>query len=229
MKISMKSLNPALAVITLTLAGCSASTDMGVSNNSGAGTGVPAASTPVAAVPEPDSGAANSAEPVAPVSQSNADEAMFVANAAAVSCDANADTFNDTMLAMVNNSRKVARMCGTISKAAVGSVTWSNRLTEAAELHAQDMVDVNFFDHTGSDGLGVSDRASGVGYTWRAIGENIAAGQMDIEEVHQGWLDSPGHCRNIMNTMFTEVGAACITTDAADYQSYWVVVFGDTF
>ena len=104
---------------------------------------------------------------------------------------------------------------------------WNNRLAQAAANHANDMVTHNFFSHDGSDGLGVSDRADAVAYNWRAIGENIAAGQRDIEEVHQGWLDSPGHCRNIMNSLYTEVGAACVTSNSADYGTYWVVVFGD--
>ena len=73
----------------------------------------------------------------------------------------------------------------------------------------------------------MSDRADSVAYNWRAIGENIAAGQLEIEEVHQGWLDSPGHCRNIMNPLFTEVGAACVTGVDTDYGTYWAVVFGD--
>ncbi|OED39945.1 hypothetical protein AB833_13270 [Chromatiales bacterium (ex Bugula neritina AB1)] len=154
---------------------------------------------------------------------------MLVASASSVACDASTDEFRDTMLAMVNNSRKTARMCGASSEMAVGAVSWNDLLTNAAVLHARDMVEFNFFSHTGSDGLGVSHRADGVGYTWSAIGENIAAGQPDIAEVHQGWLDSPGHCRNIMHPGFTEIGAACITTNSAEYPSYWVVVFGDKF
>ena len=152
---------------------------------------------------------------------------QLVANAGSVACAAPAADFENTMLAVVNQSRGVARMCGDESRDAVGSVIWNNQLAQAAVNHANDMVTHNFFSHDGSDGLGVSHRADAVSYNWRAIGENIAAGQRDIEEVHQGWLDSPGHCLNIMNRLYTEVGAACVTTDTADYGTYWVVVFGD--
>ncbi len=152
---------------------------------------------------------------------------QLVANAGAVECAAPTAEFENTMLAVVNQSRGVARMCGDESYDAVGSVLWNNQLSQAAVNHANDMVTHNFFSHDGSDGLSVSHRADAVSYNWRAIGENIAAGQMDIEEVHQGWIDSPGHCRNIMNSLYTEVGAACVTTDSANYGSYWVVVFGD--
>ena len=152
---------------------------------------------------------------------------QHVANSSNIKCDASIADFQSTMLAVINDSRLSARMCGAASHAAVDSVMWNDRLTAAAVAHAGDMVRFNFFDHTGSDGLSVSDRADSAGYNWRAVGENIAAGQIDVEEVHDGWLASPGHCRNIMNPLYTEVGAACIVTENADFGSYWVVVFGD--
>ena len=84
----------------------------------------------------------------------------------------------------------------------------------------------NFFSHTGSDGLQPWDRAVAEGYAYRSIGENIAAGQGSVGEVQSGWMDSPGHCRNIMNSGYVEVGAACVVDSNAQYQRYWTVVFG---
>lgn len=40
------------------------------------------------------------------------------------------------------------------------------------------------------------------------------------------WLASPGHCANLMNPMFTEVGAAYATATNADYGVYWTMLFG---
>lgn len=156
-----------------------------------------------------------------------AGDAILVANASGVACEASAESFRQTMLAVINDSRQQLQMCGSASRPAVGLVSWNDRLSAAAAAHARDMVTVNFFSHDGSDGLGVSDRADSAGYDWRAIGENIAAGQLDIEEVHQGWLASPGHCRNIMNGLYTEVGADCLSNSNTDFGTYWVVVFGD--
>ena len=158
--------------------------------------------------------------------QTTADVAL-VANASSVPCDAPSGNFQDTMLAMVNNSRRSARQCGIASMPVVPQVTWNDQLAVAAAVHANDMVATNIFSHTGSDGLSVADRSLAAGYDWRAVGENIAAGQRDVAEVHQGWLDSPGHCRNIMNSIYTEIGAACVSSDSTDFGSYWVVVFGD--
>ncbi len=153
---------------------------------------------------------------------------QLVDNASSVSCTAsNTDEFRETMLAVIRAARSAYRMCGESGHEATGTVTWNPLLAQAALNHVQDMAYVNFFSHEGSDGLSVSNRADNVGYNWRAIGENIAAGQLEIEEVHQGWLDSPGHCRNIMNPLFTEVGAACVPGTDTDYGTYWAVVFGD--
>lgn len=152
----------------------------------------------------------------------------LVDNASAIACTASdSEAFRETMLAVIRAARAASRMCGDGIHQATGTVTWNPLLEQAALSHVQDMAYVNFFSHEGSDGLSVSNRADNVGYNWRAIGENIAAGQLDIDEVHQGWLDSPGHCRNIMNPLFTEVGAACVPGVDTDYGTYWAVVFGD--
>ena len=132
------------------------------------------------------------------------------------------------MLELVNATRIEARMCGTLERAAVSTVQWNTSLAAAAQFHANDMTVNNFFSHTGSDGLGVVDRVEATGYVWRAVGENIAAGQLDVAAVHQGWVDSQGHCVNIMNSAFTEVGAACVSDPGTDFGNYWVVVFGDS-
>lgn len=153
---------------------------------------------------------------------------MLIGAASTVVCDADAAEFNPTMLALINASRVEARMCGSNLRAPVPTLQWNDKLAVAATMHGNDMASNNFFDHTGSDGLGVGDRATAATYNWRAVGENIAAGQLDQAEVHQGWLDSEGHCINIMNQLFTEVGAACINNSSSDFGNYWVVVFGDS-
>ena len=151
-----------------------------------------------------------------------------LANAAEVRCLADPDVFNETMLELINAARIEARMCGDTSHDAVPTLTWNNQLSQAALVHARDMAANNFFSHFGSDGLDVANRVDAVKYPWRAVGENIAAGQEDHSEVHQSWVESPGHCRNIMNELFTEVGAACVVDSDSDFETYWVVVYGDS-
>ena len=56
------------------------------------------------------------------------------------------------------------------------------------------------------------------------MGENIAAGQPTPESVVAGWLRSEGHCRNIMNPGFRELGLGF--AQGGTYGTYWVQDFG---
>jgi len=184
----------------------------------------------VAQLPVPETTIAGPATPpdAGPQDSSLTLDQFVLDNAVNVGCEAAPSVFNETMLQLINASRTEARMCGLTSHAAVAKVTWNSQLAQAARAHSSDMAANNFFLHVGSDGLTVSDRVDATNYPWRAVGENIAAGQLDQAEVHQGWVDSPGHCRNIMNDAFSEVGAACVRDSGTDFGTYWVVVFGDS-
>jgi uncharacterized protein YkwD len=131
------------------------------------------------------------------------------------------------MLTRVNNERQQARTCGSSLYAATSPLAWHCSLEAAAQIHSTDMADNNFFSHTGSDGSNAGQRISATGYSWRAWGENIAAGYATVESVVTGWLDSPGHCGNIMNPIVTEMGAASTSNSSADFQIYWTQVFAD--
>lgn len=55
--------------------------------------------------------------------------------------------------------------------------------------------------------LSAGQRISRQGYPWRTYGEDIAVGYPTVSSVLQGWLGSEGHCRNLMDPAFTEIGA----------------------
>ncbi|OZG71818.1 hypothetical protein BTA51_19535 [Hahella sp. CCB-MM4] len=131
------------------------------------------------------------------------------------------------LLTAHNNARSQGRSCGGTYYEAAPALTWNCKLGAAATKHTQDMVDNNFFSHTGSDGSQVSDRVRAQGYNYRLVGENIAAGYSSVQQVMEGWLKSPGHCSNIMRSGYTEIGAEKISTSQADYPHYWTTVFGD--
>jgi uncharacterized protein YkwD len=56
------------------------------------------------------------------------------------------------------------------------------------------------------------------------VGENIAYGPTTATDAVQGWLDSPGHCKNLMNPRFTEMGVAFAAGHAERRALYWVQV-----
>ena len=139
----------------------------------------------------------------------------------AASCNASDDVMQARTLQLINDARAQARNCGTDFFEATGQLSWNATLAQAAEGHSDDMAGNNFFSHTGSDGLGAADRAINAGYLWRTVGENIAAGRNTAAATVDDWLQSPGHCRNIMNPAFTEVAVVCVEDNASEYRHYW--------
>jgi uncharacterized protein YkwD len=130
------------------------------------------------------------------------------------------------LLAAHNEARSQGRNCGDTYYPAVPALTWNCKLASAAAAHDQDMAANNIFSHTGSDGSQIWDRITDAGYTPSYWGENIAAGYSTVDQVMQVWLESSGHCSNIMSENFTEMGADKLTTSGAAYPVYWTTDFG---
>jgi uncharacterized protein YkwD len=97
------------------------------------------------------------------------------------------------------------------------------RLARVAQAHSADMVRRHYFAHANPEGQQVWDRAAVVGYAYRRIAENIAAGQRTPEEVMEGWMDSPGHRANILDAELTQIGVG--RADGGPYGIYWTQVF----
>ena len=86
------------------------------------------------------------------------------------------------------------------------------------------MVANNFFSHTSHDGRTLSNRLAEVSYTWSNIGENIAAGQVGVNAAMSAWEGSAGHCANLMNPNFTQIGLVCVMGNAnTTYGTYWTM------
>ena len=130
------------------------------------------------------------------------------------------------MLARVNEARSQARQCGEQPFNAASPLTWSCPLTAAAQAHADDMAENDYFSHTGQDGNSVGERATQQSYAWRTVGENIAAGHTTADAAIESWINSPGHCRNLMNDDFTEMGMAYAENADARFTHYWVQTLG---
>ncbi len=152
------------------------------------------------------------------------------------------DSLKQDYLDAINSARAVSQDCGTAGvKPAVDALAWSDKLHEAAVEHSYDMVVSGQFTHDGSGtssdrtamntGLGrgssSSERITYNGYEWSAAGENIAAGtNVDTaEEVIQMWLESDGHCANLMNPNFKDVGMAMVEDGNSEYIHYWTQNF----
>jgi uncharacterized protein YkwD len=133
----------------------------------------------------------------------------------------NTDSINTGLLVeLVNKNRSNGARCGSEYFPPAGPVSWNDELRAAAQIHSNDMNTNSIFSHTGSDRSSLADRVNRIGYKYSTIGENIAMGETQTEElVVEGWMNSPGHCRNIMQGRFTEMGVARSGI-------YWTQVFG---
>lgn len=113
------------------------------------------------------------------------------------------------ILSLVNQARSKGRRCGGKGYfPPAGPVAWNGNLAQAALDHSVDMATKEYFEHDGQDGSKPSTRAAAAGYPSKFVGENIGLGHMTLEEQIQGWLNSPGHCANIMKADYKEIGAA---------------------
>ncbi|HKU16865.1 MAG TPA: CAP domain-containing protein [Steroidobacteraceae bacterium] len=130
------------------------------------------------------------------------------------------------VLDLVNEARARPRKCGSKSFKQVPPLTLSPLLSRAALAHARDMSEHDLFEHRGSDGSLPADRATRAGYKWRAVGENIAVRAADADSVVSDWLESPGHCANIMSPQFREMGLGYFTDSTHKGDIYWAQTFG---
>ena len=132
--------------------------------------------------------------------------------------------FKREFLEKINHVRQQGCNCGTTYMPPVAPLVWNNQLEFAAIGHAKDMARQNYFSHSSLDGRTMQDRIIAAGYNYKGyrsfmVGENIAQGQQSIAEVMSGWFQSVGHCKNLMNPLFKEIGIA-------EYNNYWVQDFG---
>lgn len=130
------------------------------------------------------------------------------------------------VLDLVNEVRGESRICGDQAFASTLPLAWNDKLANAALDHSHDMAKQSYFSHTGRDNSQVGDRVGRQGYAYQLIGENLAAGHGSAKQAVAGWLMSPGHCANLMNPRYTEMGAAYVVNPASDSAIFWTQVLG---
>ncbi|MEL6342488.1 MAG: CAP domain-containing protein [Myxococcota bacterium] len=138
-------------------------------------------------------------------------------------------TFEDEVLALVNAVRATGYDCDSEGVfGAAAPVETNPQLRCAARYHSLWMTE-NGMQHDSPGGdLGDDPwaRMNSAGFTGAGIGENIAAGYASPETVVQRWLDSDGHCANMMNSGARLLGVGYAYDSGADYRSYWTQKFG---
>ncbi|MDN5275844.1 MAG: hypothetical protein JWN33_493 [Candidatus Saccharibacteria bacterium] len=96
------------------------------------------------------------------------------------------------------------------SNAGVAGLTLDSQLNNAAYAKAQHMFQNNYWAHNAPDGTTPWDFILGAGYQYVAAGENLAKGFNTSSGVMNGWMNSPSHKDNVLQTAFTDVGFAAV-------------------
>lgn len=133
--------------------------------------------------------------------------------------DISARDLQTEMLKQVNALRAEGCKCGDQVFPPTHALRWNRQLQQAAERHSRDMAENSNMSHTGSNGSTLPERVLAEHYNYGAVAENVAWNQRSISQVIESWKNSPGHCRNMMGSEYTEMGAAV-------HECYWTQVFG---
>jgi uncharacterized protein YkwD len=115
--------------------------------------------------------------------------------------------YEDEVLRLVNQHRFVGGSCGGEGMPAVGPLEMDEVLRGVARSYSAQMAENGFFDHVDPWGRDPSDRIASAGFTGsQPWGENIAMGYPTAEDVVVGWMNSPGHCMNILEGAYGVIG-----------------------
>jgi uncharacterized protein YkwD len=133
----------------------------------------------------------------------------------------------EDVLRLVNAVRARPQTCGHTPFAPAAPLRLNALLTHAAQLHADDMLRFDYFEHTGHDGSTPAQRVAATGYAYRMVGENLASGPETAQEAVRGWLASPGHCQNLMEPHYSELGVAFAVTRSGQPRIFWVQEFAE--
>ena len=129
----------------------------------------------------------------------------------------------------LNEVRLRGAMCRSGTTSTAPPLTWSESLAAAAQAQAREMARLDRMSHRDSQNRGLAERLRAQGYRYSIAVENLGVGYASLDDVVDAWLESEGHCENLMNGTVREFGMACIdagTTGAPEERRYWTLVLG---
>jgi hypothetical protein len=132
---------------------------------------------------------------------------------------AHAAVTTSSILNLINAERSKARLSPVVNNA---------KLTEAAQMKADDMLSKGYFAHVGPDGKDPLSWYAKVGYNWSWAGEILALSQNTESDtaIMTAWMNSPEHRFIIMDLRYTETG---IGIAIGTYQGQQTVFVAEEF
>ncbi len=154
--------------------------------------------------------------------------------------------FSATATAAATHHHHGSRPCAGATDAIAGSTTSAMRaavvclinqqrtsrglpgLTASSKLDrsAQDWTNELVSHHEFSHGADFAERITATGFHWSQAGENIATGYPTPTSVVAGWMQSTGHCQNILSPNFQYVGTGVRLGATVVSPGTWTQDFG---
>lgn len=103
-------------------------------------------------------------------------------------------------------------------------VRLSGTLCRIAKLHNEYQASAGKISHSGREGSSLLERMQRGGYPLKVGAENVASGQRNPAHVHNSFMNSPGHARNVLKEDVDDIGLH--VTLGRDGRLYWTEVFG---
>lgn len=119
--------------------------------------------------------------------------------------------FQEQVVQLTNKERE---------KQGLSALQTDNDLAGVAQTKSEDMAAHNYFSHTSPTYGSPFDMLKQFGVEYTTAAENIASGQQSAQEVVTGWMNSPGHRKNILNKKVTHIGVGYAKDGA-----YWTQLF----
>ena len=98
----------------------------------------------------------------------------------------------------------------------------NQKLFVAARGHSANMAKQGKLAHN-LEGMEAGQRAKKAGYRFEGIAENLACGNVEMEEIVKDWMESKNHRENILDPDFTEIGLGLALRGKEDI--YYTQVF----
>ena len=127
------------------------------------------------------------------------------------SASSSVTSFEQEVIRLVNEIRK---------ENGLRTLTYDWELSRVARYKSQDMKDNKYFSHTSPVYGSPFQMMKSFGIRYRSAGENIAKGYATPAAVVEGWMNSPGHRANILNSSFTHIGVGYVAEGR-----YWTQMF----
>lgn len=133
-----------------------------------------------------------------------------------------ADDVQRNALQAVNRARANSSRCGFSTSQVLNPINWNNELFSVADLHSLDMASNSFVSALGSNGLGLTERLTGISFGYSS--QSVAGGFASANEVIEGWLTDTSECNKINSRAASRFALACRADNDSQYRTYWTLV-----